>query len=144
MVARASRVSVMKVSCRVTDRTQRSVLSVSGLTLIDVQAGRRPHAHLVWWRGRELPGYPLNGWPAIPTVCAHEVTAESCRRPWPCQPPGRTDFRNVAERPLGKFGGREPWRTGRDPDDWQRRRPPLIGSDPAAVVEAVLEMCWGW
>jgi len=34
------------------------VLSVSGVTLIDVQAGRRPPAHLVWWRGRELPGYP--------------------------------------------------------------------------------------
>jgi hypothetical protein len=46
------------------------------------------------------PDTPLNGWPAIPTVCAHEVTAESCRRPWPCQPPGRTDFRNVAELSL--------------------------------------------
>ena len=45
---------------------QRSALSVSGVTLIDVQAGRRPRAHLVWWRGREQPGYParrLAGYP---------------------------------------------------------------------------------
>jgi IrrE N-terminal-like domain len=40
------------------------------------------------------PDTLLNGWPAITTVCAHEVTAQSRRRPWPCQPPGRTDFFN--------------------------------------------------
>jgi IrrE N-terminal-like domain len=73
---------------------QRSALSVSGVTLIDVQAGRRPRAHLVWWRGRELSGCPaerLAGYSYC--VCSRGYGAVA-PPPRPCQPPGRTDFFN--------------------------------------------------